>query len=92
MTGTKKSSPDMFNFYLASAGHDILRLPRAGENSKPHDYKQKCIKWRNFRKHGFLRENSLNILDKKNRNNFLGLSKTSVGTPRPKTNTWRSPS
>ena len=28
----------MFNFYLASAGHDILGPPRAGENWKPHDY------------------------------------------------------
>ena len=31
----------MFNFYVVLAGHDIARLPRADENSKPHDYKQK---------------------------------------------------
>ena len=33
----------MFNFYVVSAGHDILGLACAGENSKPHDYKQKYI-------------------------------------------------
>ena len=52
-TRSKKSSPDMFNFYVDLASHDILGLPRAGENSKPHDYKQKYKKWRTFRKHGF---------------------------------------
>ena len=44
-TKAKRSSPDMFNFYLVLAGHDMITdiagLPRAGANSKPHHYKQK---------------------------------------------------
>ena len=52
----------MFNFYVVQAGHDILGLPRAGENSKPHDYKQKYKKRRTFRKR-VSRRNRLNISD-----------------------------
>ena len=44
----KKSSPDMFSFYVLLDGHDmvadagrVFTCRRAGENSKPHDYKQK---------------------------------------------------
>ena len=42
-TWTKKSSPDLFNDYVNSAGHDMAthagRTTRAGAISKPHDYK-----------------------------------------------------
>ena len=47
-TTTKKSSPDLSNFYVTSAGHDmamtVAGLPRAGSISKPHDYKQNVQK------------------------------------------------
>ena len=47
-TRAKKSSPDMFKFYVVLAGHDMVtdagRIPRAGANSKPHHYKQKVQK------------------------------------------------
>ena len=44
-TRTKKSSPDLFNFYVVFAGHDKVNdagraSTRAGANSKPHHYKQ----------------------------------------------------
>ena len=59
-------------------------LPRACENSKPHDYKQKYKKWRTFRKHGLLRGNNLKISDKKkNRNEILDFSKTTSGIHGP---------
>ena len=46
-TRTKKASPDKFNFYVVLAGLDKVNglprdgLPRAGANSKPHDYKKR---------------------------------------------------
>ena len=40
-TRTKKSSPDMFNFYVVLAGRDTAGLPHIGKNSKPHHYKKK---------------------------------------------------
>ena len=47
-TRTKKSSPDLFNFHVISAGHDMAKtlagLPRAGAISKSHDYKQNVQK------------------------------------------------
>ena len=63
-TRTKKSSPDLFIFYVVSAGHDILGLTRAGEKSKPHDYKQNT-KRKDLSKTRVLTANSLNISDKK---------------------------
>ena len=43
-TSTKKSNPDLLNFYVISAGRDMVNdagmLPQAGAISKPHDYKQ----------------------------------------------------
>ena len=39
-TRTRNAIPDMFNFYVVLAGRDTAGLPRAGENSKPHDFKQ----------------------------------------------------
>ena len=30
----------MFNIYVVLAGRDTAGLPRAGENSKPHQYKK----------------------------------------------------
>ena len=53
-TRTKKSSPDLFNFYVISADQDIVneavRLPRAGAISKPHDYKQNVQKMKGLLK------------------------------------------
>ena len=41
---TKKSSREMFNFYIVLADHDLAGLPHAGENSKSHHYKKKYKK------------------------------------------------
>ena len=41
---TKNVSPHVFNFYVVLAGRDTAGLPCAGENSKPHAYKQKYRK------------------------------------------------
>ena len=38
-TRTNNASPDMFNFYVVLAGRETAGLPRAGENSKPHNDK-----------------------------------------------------
>ena len=54
----------MFTFYVVSAGHDILGLTRAGEKSKPHDYKQNT-KRKDLSKTRVLTAKSLNISDKK---------------------------
>ena len=84
-TRTEKSSPDMFNFYVILAGHDMVT--DAGRNTtcrrkKAPRLQRKYKKWRTFRKHGFNRENSLKISDgKKNRNKNLDLSKNPSGTP-----------
>ena len=62
----------------------LAELPHAGENSKPHDYKQKYKKCRTFRKQVFQRENSLNISAKKGtETKELDVSKNPSGTPRP---------
>ena len=53
-TGTKKSSPDLFNFYVDLAGNDMVN--DAGQTTTcrrkftAHDYKQKYKKWMTFRK------------------------------------------
>ena len=52
-TRTKKSSPDMFNFYVVLAGRDTAGIPHKGKNSKPHHYKKRYKNRRTFRKHGF---------------------------------------
>ena len=39
-TRTNNASPDLFNFYVVLVGCDTAGLPRAGENSKPHHYKE----------------------------------------------------
>ena len=42
-TRTEKSSPDLSNFYVSSASHDVAnhagRTTSADAISKPHDYK-----------------------------------------------------
>ena len=67
-TRTTKSSPDMFNFYVVFAGHDMVtdagRTTTCRRKIKPHEYKQKYNK-RTFPKYGFQRENRLKISDKK---------------------------
>ena len=54
-TRTKKSSPDLFDFYKISDGYDIVndagRARRADANWRPHDYKitnKRYKKWRAF--------------------------------------------
>ena len=51
-TTTKKSNLDLLNFYVISAGHDLVnhgvRLPSADAISKPHDYNRTYKKWRAF--------------------------------------------
>ena len=54
-TRTKKSSPDLSNFYVVLAGHDTVTetgtgQPRAGAYSKSHDYKQKVQKTKDLLK------------------------------------------
>ena len=53
-TRTKKSSPDLFNFYLTSAvmtwPMTLAGLPRAGAISKPHDYKENVQKMKDLLK------------------------------------------
>ena len=43
-TRTKKSSPDLFNFYVVLAGHDMVtvagRATMCTRNIKAHDFKQ----------------------------------------------------
>ena len=56
-TRTKKSSPDMFNFYVVLAGHDKLndagRATTCRRKFKAPSLQTKYRKWRTFRKHGF---------------------------------------
>ena len=54
-TRTKKSSPDMFNFYVVLAGRDTAGLPHIGKNSKPHRYKQNVQKMKDLPKTWVLR-------------------------------------
>ena len=68
-TRTKKASPGIFNFYVVLARRDTAGLPRAGEISKPH-LQKKYKKRRTFRKHGFQRNNYLNLSDKKKRSSL----------------------
>ena len=62
-TRTKKSSPDLFNFYVISGDQDVVneagRLPRAGAFSKPHDYKQNVQKMKGLLKKWVSTGNSL---------------------------------
>ena len=57
-TRTKKSSPDMFNFYVVLAGHDIItdagRSIKCRWKCKVPWFQTKYKKWRNFRKQEFL--------------------------------------
>ena len=53
-TRTKKSSPDLFDFYKISDGSDMVndagRARRADANWRPHDYKQKVQKMKGLLK------------------------------------------
>ena len=53
-TRTKKSSPDLFNVYVISAGHDMAidagRATTCRRNCKPHDYKQNVQKMKGLLK------------------------------------------
>ena len=60
-TRAKKSSPDMFNFYVVLIGQDkvtdIAGLPRAGATSKPQYFEQKVQKMKDIPKNvGFDRK------------------------------------
>ena len=58
-TRAKESSPDMFNFYVGLAGHDLVS--GAGTSTtcrrkiKPHDYEQKVQKMKDLSKTWVLR-------------------------------------
>ena len=83
-TRTKKASPDMFNFYVVLAGRDTEGLLRAGENSKPYDYKKSTKIEGPSENMGFNGKTVWRFQKKKkNRNIILDLSKNPSGTPGP---------
>ena len=49
----------MFNFYVVLAGRDTAGIPHKGKNSKPHHYKKKVQKKKDFPKAWFLREKQI---------------------------------
>ena len=56
-TRAKKSSPDMFNFYVVLAGHDLLSdagtTTTCRRKTKPHDDEQKYKNEQSFEKKRF---------------------------------------
>ena len=59
-TRTKKTSPDVFNFYVVLVDHGMIidadratGLPHVGAESRAHHYQKKVRKLRTSRKHGF---------------------------------------
>ena len=73
-TRAKKSSPDMFNFYVDLAGKDMVAdasgTTRAGAKSMPMITNKITKNEGPLEKNGFQRENRLKISDKKNKNFF----------------------
>ena len=62
----------------------LAGLPRAGENSKPHHYKQKAQKMKVLPKTWVLRGKTFeDFRQEKNRNTILDLPKKPFGTQRP---------
>ena len=65
----------MFNFYVNLTGHDMItvagRATTLSEIESPIITKKKYIKRRNFRKHGFQRQNRLKFSDKINNTSSL---------------------
>ena len=68
-TRTKKSTPDLFNFFAVLAGHDktsdIGSVTSCRRKFKDASLQKKYKKWRTFRKQGFDQENSLKISKEK---------------------------
>ena len=91
-TRTKKSNPDLLNFYVISTGHDMVndagKLPRAGANSKPHDYKQKVHEMKDLQKKNFTENLFEYFRPKKNRSSCLGLENKTNEPRDPKSKNW----
>ena len=68
-TRTKNSSPNIFNFYVILAGHDMItdagRATICSPKFKAPWLETIVKKWSTFRKHGLKREKGLKILDEK---------------------------
>ena len=87
-----KSSPDMFNFCVDLAGHDmVIDAGRATKRRRKFKapWLQTKVQRRTFRDHGFQRENSLKITEeKKIENKTLDLPKNPVEQTAPKYINW----
>ena len=85
---TKKSSRDMFKFYVVLVGHDKItnagRAPVYRRNFKARSLQTKSTKNEGPPENmGFKGIQFEDFRRKKNRNNILHLSKNPSGTPRP---------
>ena len=72
---TKKSSPDLFEFYVISAGHGMVndagRVATSRRSFKAHDKKQNIQKMKGLLKKRALTGNSLKFLNQKTKKSSL---------------------
>ena len=91
-TRTKKSSPDMFNFYVVLAGRDTAGIPHKGKNSKPHHYKKGTKIEGPSENMGFNGKTVWRFQTKKRTKTLIpNFQKTPVGHQDPKAINWISP-